>query len=101
MAAQHVYHLGFGRAGIAREKIGERHEDAGSAESALQGMIVLKRPLQRIEGAVWVGERFHGRHRPVLGLNGEGEARAHGRSVEQDRATSAYAVLAPDMGSGR
>ena len=60
MAAQHLAQLLLGRLRIAREIVGERHQDAGRAEAALQGVIVLERLLQLVELAVGAGERFHG-----------------------------------------
>src|SRR5262249_31582669 len=100
MAAKHLHHLSFGRIGITLKEIGERHENAGGAESALQRVIILERLLQRVERAVWSGERFHRRHRPALSLDGERQARAHRRAVDEDGAAAAHAVLAADVGSG-
>src|SRR5712691_1173144 len=99
--AEHLDDFSLGRIGIALEEIGERHQDAGGTESALQRVIVLERLLQRVELAVPVGERFYRGHRPALGLHRECEARTHGRAIEQDRAAAADAVLAPHMGAGR
>ena len=100
MPAQHLDHLGLRWSGVAREEIGERHEDAGGAEPALQRVIVLERLLQRVELAAAVGERFHGGHRPALGLHRKRQARAHRSAVDQHRAAAADAVLAADMGAG-
>src|SRR5436190_21402938 len=62
VSAQHLAQLVFGRFRIAREEIAKRHEDAGRAEAALQGMMVLERLLQLVELAVVARERFHGFH---------------------------------------
>src|SRR5262245_18594840 len=100
MAAEHLHHLSFGRIRIALKEISERHENAGGAESALQRVVVLERLLQRVERTVGSGERFHCRHRPALGLNGKRQTRAHRGAIDEDGAATAYAVLAPDVGSG-
>src|SRR3954467_14609504 len=101
MTAEHLDHFSFGRIGIALKEIRERHENAGSAESALQRMVVLEGLLQHAELAISAGQRFHRRHRPALGLDCEGQARPHRRPIEEHRAAPAYAMLASDMGSGR
>src|SRR5215470_3187906 len=99
--AEHFYHLGLGRSGVAPEEIGERHQNAGGTEPALQRVIVLERLLQRVELAALVGQRFHRGHRPAFGLHREREAGAHGFAVEQHRAAAADAMLAAHMGAGR
>jgi hypothetical protein len=100
MTAEHVHDLSFGRIGIALKEIGKRHENAGGAETALQGVVVLECLLQHAERAVGSGQGLHGRDRPALGLDGEGQARAHRRPVDEDRAAPAHAVLAADVGAG-
>src|SRR5712692_7013973 len=56
MPAEHLDHLGLGRMRVAAKEIGERHQDAGGTEPALQRVIVLERLLQRIELAVPIGQ---------------------------------------------
>src|SRR5258708_28022596 len=52
VSAQHLAQLLLGRFRVAREEIGERHEDAGRAEPALQGVVVLERLLQLVQLAI-------------------------------------------------
>src|SRR4051794_34176132 len=101
VSAQHLAQLLFGRFRIAREEIAERHEDAGRAEAALQGVMVLERLLQLAQLAVRAGERFHGLHVAAFGLHGEREAGAHRGTIDLHRAAAADAMLAADVGSGR
>src|ERR1041385_2761781 len=70
VSAEHLAQLLFGRFRIAGEEIGERHQDAGGTEAALQGVMVLERLLQFVELAVLVGERLHRLHLAALGLHG-------------------------------
>src|SRR6476620_11367794 len=101
MTAEHLDHFSFGRIGIALKEIRERHENAGSAESTLQRMVVLEGLLQHAELAISAGQRLHRRHCPALGLDCEDQARPHRRPIEEHRAAPAHAMLASDMGSGR
>ena len=101
MSAQDLPYVHLGRPRIALQIVGEGHEDAGGAESALQGVMVLECLLQRIKGGVQRREQFNGTHVAALGLNGERQARAYGSAIDQDRAASANAMLAADVGAGR
>src|SRR5580692_12292377 len=100
VAAQDIANFGFRRMRIAGEEIGERHQNARRAETALQRVIVAERLLQGVERAVGCGERFHGAHLAAFGLHREREAGARGDAVDQHRAGAADAVLAADMGAG-
>jgi hypothetical protein len=55
--------------------------------------------LQRIQLAV-LGKPFNRGDLMTIGLHGEHEAGTNRRSIEKDRAGTADAVLAPDMGAG-
>ncbi|MCY1443865.1 hypothetical protein D9M71_603030 [compost metagenome] len=57
-----------------------------ATEGVLQGVQLF--PLR---------EAFHRFDRTPLGLHGKCQARAHGRPVDQDRATAAYSLLAADL----
>src|SRR3954470_12997870 len=69
MTAEHLDHFSFGRIGVALKEIGERHENAGRAESALQRMVVLQALLQHVELAISASQRLHRRPRPALALD--------------------------------
>jgi hypothetical protein len=90
-----------GAMGISRKEIRERHQDARRAKTALQGVMLLEGPLQRIERAVRRGERFNRGDGTAFGLHRERQAGAHRNPVEQHRAGAAHAMLAADMGAGR
>src|SRR5438128_2571303 len=91
VSAQHLAQLLFGRFRVAREKIAERHENAGRAEAALQGVMVLKRLLQLVQLAVVAGERLHGLHVAALGLHRQRQTGAHRGAVDLHRAAAADA----------
>ena len=73
-----------------------RHEEARSAEAALEGMGLLEGGLDRVE-AVERGEALDGAQRATVGLDGEQQAGADGLAVELHRARAADAVLAADV----
>ena len=75
-----------------------RHDHAGSAETALQGMALAKRGLhrmQRINGS----DTFDGRNRRAICLTGQHGATLHSPSIEMDRARATLARITADMGS--
>src|SRR5262249_44914454 len=71
MAAQHFANFILGRMRISRKIVRERHQDAGRTEAALQRVMLLKRPLERVERAVWRCQRFDRRDRQAFGLHGK------------------------------
>src|SRR5262249_42875461 len=77
---------------------GQRHEEARSAESALQPVVLMKGLLERIE-PLTVGEALDGLDVTAVHLNGEEQAGSHGRAVDDDRARAAHTVLAAEMRS--
>src|SRR5262249_30489804 len=100
MAAQYLANFILGRMRISRKIVGERHEDAGRTEAALQCMMLLKRLLQCVERAVRQCQRLDCRYRPAFGLHGEREAATHGCAVDEQGAAATHAMLATYMGSG-
>ena len=61
----------------------------------------MKGLLHRVKRRTRRGETFDSRHVVALGLDGEHQARAHRRSIQQNRAAAAHAMLAADVGSGQ
>src|SRR5215471_15939160 len=100
MAAQYLANFILGRMRISRKIVGERHQDAGRTEAALQRMMLLKRLLQCIERAIRRCQRLDRRYRAAFGLHGEREAAAHCCAIDEHGAAAAHAVLAAHMGSG-
>src|SRR5690606_29968749 len=83
------------------EPLGE-HEEAGGAETALQGVVFGERPLQVVEFAgVGIGEGLDGGDRRSLRLRGEHQAGPGREPVDEYRAGPADAVLATDVGTGQ
>ena len=64
-------------------------------------MAFVKGLLDRVERRARRGESFDCRHLVVLGLDGQHQARAHRRPIQQDGAAAAHAVLAADVGPGQ
>src|ERR1700719_1099903 len=85
---------------ISRKITRKRHQDAGRAEAALQGMMLLECKLQRIERAVRRCQRFDRRDGAAFSLHGERQAGAHRHVVDQYGAAAAHAVLTAHMGAG-
>src|SRR4029079_9312216 len=76
---------------------GERHQDAGRAEPALEAMLDPECFLDLPERTVLVGEGLDRADlRPVY-LRREHQAGANGHAVDLDRAGATDAVLASDM----
>ena len=81
------------------EERGDRHDEAGRAEAALQAVAVAERGLHGRE-LTGRGEAFDGRDVVARRLHREQEAGPHGGAVEQHGARAAHAVLAAEMGAG-
>src|SRR5262245_30513543 len=90
--------LVVGGVGILLQQCLRREEDPGRAESALQPVVVPERLLERMQ-ALAVGEPLDRRQLGAVHLDGEQQAAPHGLAAEQDRAGSADAVLAADVGA--
>src|SRR5581483_4103849 len=88
--------VALGGTGGRLEQFGGGHEDAGGAESALEGEVPRERRLERVERAVPVAGRqsFHRGDFGTVSLAGQEQAGADGDAVEPDGAGAADAVLA-------
>src|SRR5215211_684687 len=98
VAGQRVADLLLGGLGMVAEVGLDRHEEAGRAEAALEGVLLVESPLQRM-GAV-LRQRLDSPDAPTVGLDGEHEAGAQGLAVELNRARAADAVLAAHLRAG-
>ena len=99
MPRQDIADLGFVRLCTASEQRIKRHQDASSAEPALQCVIPLEGGLQDAESTLLVGEALHGSDLAPLDLECEGKTGARGPAIDDHRAGAANAVLAADMGA--
>ena len=97
MPRQHIADLRFVRLPTAGEQRIKRHQNAGSAEPALQCVIPLEGGLQDAESTLLVGEALHGSDLAPLDLECEGKTGARGPAIDDHRAGAANAVLAADM----
>ena len=79
------------------EQPDHRHQEAWRAEAALQAVAFVKCLLHRMQRGAGLGQSLDCRDLVALGLNGEHQARAHWRTVKQDSAAPANAVLAADV----
>jgi hypothetical protein len=75
------------------------HEQARGAETALQGMVLLKRLLQRMQ-RVALRQALDGHQLSAIGLHGEHETGTHGGTVIQDCTRPADAMFAAEMRAG-
>src|SRR5262249_17164937 len=79
---------------VLRERRRDHREEPGRAEPALQAVTVSERLLHWRQRAVRLGQALNGRDvRPVSG-DREQQAGPDSYAVHQDRAGTAYAVLA-------
>src|SRR5262249_20795617 len=78
----------------------ERHQDAGRAEAALQGVVAAEGGLQDREPTRLRSEVLDGAKTCAFDLNGEGEARARRAAIDLDGAGATHAVLATDVCTG-
>src|SRR5437870_140833 len=78
----------------------ERHQDAGRAEAALQGVVAAETFLKDGEPTWLRRETLDGAKVSAVDLNGERQARSRRAAVDLDRAGAAHAVLTTDMRAG-
>ena len=100
MTGEHVAYLMLPRIWMLGEELRGGDKDAGGAEPALQGMVTAEGFLQVIELAAGLRQGFHRDDRCARDLRGEQQTRTHGAAVDQDGASAAYAMLAPNVRSG-
>ena len=99
IAFEAVADLFVGRIGIALEQLLGRHDHAGSAEAALEAMLVPEGFLHGVELAVG-GEAFDGHHLAAIRLDGEHGAGLYGLAVERHGAGAADGGFAADVAAG-
>ena len=100
--AAHVF-ADFGVAlGVAFLDAGDRRHDlAGRAVAALEGVVIDEGLLHRMQRAVRLGEAFDGGDLLALDARGERQARQHAAAVDQHRAGAALAMVAALLGAGQ
>jgi hypothetical protein len=86
---------------MLREQTDDRHHEARGAEAALQAVAFVKRLLHGMKWSVVSGQALDRRHFVAFRLDGEHQAGAHRRTVEQNGAAPAHAVLAADVRAGQ
>jgi hypothetical protein len=97
----HLADLLLARLGpLGEEPLGE-HQEAGSAEPALQRVVIGERPLQIVQFTAARPTATRPCGSAPLGLRREHQAGAYGPFVDQDRAGAADPVLAADVRTGQ
>lgn len=99
IAGDGLPYLRFGRGRRFLEKRHRRHEEPWRAKATLEGMLVLKRLLKRVE-MVSSGEALDRHQACTICLDGEQEARAHGLTIQEDRTRSAHPMFTPQVCAG-
>src|SRR3972149_3910638 len=84
---------------VLAEKLHGTEEHSGSAESALERVLIPKGLLERVELPP-LRQTFDGGDLGAIGLDGKHETGTDGRAVYQHRAASADAVLATHVSPG-
>ena len=85
---------------LARKQRGERDDESGCAEAALDGARLDEGALH-VGEVVVAGDPFDGRHRPLADVGGERQAGAGELAVQQHRAGAADAMIAAALGAGQ
>ncbi len=78
----------------------QRHQNARRTKAALQGVMATKRILQYRKSPRSERQTFHRSDRRPIGLHRQCQAGAGWRAVHINRAGTAYAMLAADVGAG-
>ena len=100
MAAEIFAQLSLGGFGVVAQVDIERHQDAGGAEAALQGVMATERLLQHRQTALLRRQAFDRTQSATIGLHGQRQAGARWRTIDLDGARAADTVLAAYMGAG-
>src|SRR5262249_7961087 len=98
VARQVLPDLGLRRGRVPLQEVDRGEYEARRAEAALEAVLVLKRPLDRVQFA-GLREPFDRLDRGAVRLDGEQQARAAHLAVERDRAGAADALPAADVRS--
>ena len=86
---------------MLRQQAGHRHQEPGRAEAALQGVALVKCLLDGMQRSTRRSHALYSRYFVAFGLDRKHQARPDRRSVEEDSAAPANAVLAADVGAGK
>ena len=92
--------LFFGRVGVFFQEGDQRHQKAGGAVAALDGVGFPEGFLQGMQ-VVRRAQPFDGHNLVAVGLHGEHQAGTDRLAVEQDGTGPAHAMLAADVGAGQ
>src|SRR5690606_5259186 len=98
VAREPVAHLGLGRVRSAVEQRLGRNEEAGGTDSALQGGMLEKLALQRMQRLA-TAHAFDGLDRLAVRLDAEHQARAYEAPIHHDAAGAAIAGAAAFLGA--
>ena len=90
----------FGRLRVLRQEPFALHDEAGSADAALQRGSFEERFLDRVQPGRR-GDTFDGADRGPFGLDRQHEAAINRAAIEDDRASSAVAVRATFLRAGQ
>src|SRR5215469_5251848 len=82
------------------EQFQRAHDHSRGAKTALQGVMLAKRGLQRMLGITWLAQALDRIDRCSVRLNGQDRARLHGAAVEMHSARAALRRVATDMRTG-
>ena len=79
------------------EQFQRAHDHSRGAETALQGVMLAERGLQRMLGITWLAQALDRVDRCTVRLNGQDSARLHGAAVKVNSARAALRCVATDM----
>src|SRR6266446_4220507 len=99
IAGQVMADFALGRVRVLREQLPGSHDHARRTEAALQGMVLMERGLNRMQGATAGREPFDRRDRRTVGHHGKNRTGLGGLSVDIDGAGAALRGVAADIGS--
>jgi hypothetical protein len=87
----------LGRLRLMPKQFQRAHDHARGAETALQGVMLAERRLQRMLGITRLAQALDRVDRCSVRLNGQDRARLHGAAVEVYSARAALGRVATDM----
>src|SRR5882757_2358710 len=99
IAGEVMANFALGRVGVLGEQLPDRHDHAGRAEAALQGVVLMEGRLNRMQSAAAGREPFDRRDRRTVRHHGENRTGLDRLSIDIDGAGAALRSVAADMGS--
>jgi hypothetical protein len=90
----------FRRAWLVRDELADGHHHARRAVAALQRVLLLEGPLDRVQGAVRAAEALDRGDRTAVRLGREYRARLHRDAIQCHGAGAALRSVAADVGAG-